>query len=233
MIKRINNIKNYYPYFIIFIIFHLIYFKLNIESNTKLKTLISFYSSLSIFMSIYSLNMQINQTKLNRISSDVVYINNIFSNIDNDIYNFFSKNDKMYYYYYELYNGNSNENEENSNEENSNEGNSNEENSNYKEENNNYKEENNNYKEEDRNINLEKFISFKILFNFETLINYIDALRNVNSITTELDIAEEKLKKILNIFLKSKIFIEYWKEYSKTLAMDWTKDYFDLYFEYY
>jgi len=204
MIKRINDIKNYYPYFIIFIIFHLIYFKLNIESNTKLKTLISFYSSLSIFMSIYSLNMQINQTKLNRISSDVVYINNIFSNIDNDIYNFFSKNDKMYYYYYELYNENSNENEGN-----------------------------NNYKEEDRNINLEKFISFKILFNFETLINYIDALRTANSITTELDIAEEKLKKMLNIFLKSKIFIEYWKEYSKTLAMDWTKDYFDLYFEYY
>jgi hypothetical protein len=202
MIKKVNDIKNYiknyYLYFIIFIIFNFVYFQLNIETNTKLKTLISFYGSLSIFLSIYSLYITITQMTLNRISSDVVYINNIFSNIDNDIYNLFSKNDKMYYYYDNLYNGNTN------------------------------------YKEEDRNINLEKFISIKILLNIETIINYIDALRTSNNnMTTELDMAELKLKKLLTIFLKSKIFIEYWKEFSKTLAMNWTKDYFDLYFEYY
>lgn len=176
---------------------HVLYFTLNIGKNDKFKTLISFYGSLSIFITVYSLYNQINQTVLNRISSDVTYVNNIFSNIDNDIYNFFSKNDKMNYYYNELYYGISN------------------------------------YKLEDRNIQLEKILSFKLLSNIETLINYMDAIKSAGGITSELDIAEVKLKKILNIFLKSKIFVDNWKEYSKLIAMNWTKDYFDLYFEYY
>lgn len=197
MTERINNVTNYYPVIFIFIVIHFAYFALNIGNNEKFKTLISFYASLSIFISVYSLYLQINNTKLNRISSDVVYINSIISNIDNDIYNFFSKNDKMNYYHRELYIGTSD------------------------------------YKEEDRNTQLEKLISFKILANSETLINYIDALKSANSITSELTIAEVKLKKMLNMFIKSKIFVENWKNYSKTIAMDWTKDYFDLYFEYY
>ena len=197
MIKRIKNIKSYYPFIIIFVLIHFAYFTLNIASNDKFKTLVSFYGSLSIFISTYSLFIAINNNKLNRISSDVVYINKIFSDIDNDIYNFFSKNDKMSYYYKELYNNISE------------------------------------YKEDDRNIQLEKIISFKILSNAETLINYIDSLKSVNNISNDLEIGEIKLKKLLDIFLKSKIFVQYWKEYSKTIAMNWTKDYFDLYFEYY
>jgi hypothetical protein len=196
MIKRIKNIKNYYNIIFILIIIHVLYFTLNIGKNDKFKTLISFYGSLSIFISTYSLYNQINQTTLNRISSDVTYVNQIFSDIDNDIYTFFSINDKMNYYYNELYYGTSN------------------------------------YKLEDRNIQLEKILSFKLLSNIETLINYIDALKVAGGITNELDIAEVKLKKILNTFLKSKIFVDNWKEYSKTIAMNWTKDYFDLYFEY-
>jgi hypothetical protein len=196
MIKRIKNIKNYYNIIFIIIFIHVLYFTLNIGKNDKFKTLISFYGSLSIFITVYSLYNQINQTILNRISSDVTYVNKIFSDIDNDIYNFFSKNDKMNYYYNELYDGISN------------------------------------YKLEDRDIRLEKILSFKLLSNIETLINYIDALKVAGGITNELDIAEVKLKKILNTFLKSKIFVDNWKEYSKTIAMNWTKDYFDLYFEY-
>jgi len=61
----------------------------------------------------------------------------------------------------------------------------------------------------------------------------MDAIKTTTTITDELKIAEEKLKKLLNLFIKSKIFVENWKEYSKTIAMIWTKDYFDLYFEYY
>ena len=197
MIKKINNIPNYYLFIFFIIIIHIAYFTFNIASNEQFKTLISFYASLSIFISIYSLYIQINNTKLNRISNDVVYINKVLSDIDIDIYNFFSKNEKMNYYYYELYNGISD------------------------------------YKEEDRNIQLEKLVSFKILSSSETLINYIDALKTANGITSELTIAEIKLKKLLAMFIKSKIFVENWKIYSKKIAMDWTKDYFDLYFEYY
>jgi len=197
MIKRIKNIKNYYPIIGVFIFVHLIYFALNVGTNDKFKTLISFYGSLSIFISAYSLYMAINNNRLNRLSGDVVYINKVFSDMDNDIYNFFSKNDKMSYYHNELYYSISN------------------------------------YKEEDRNIQLEKLISFKILSSIETLINYIDALKSENAMVNELDIAEIRLKNILKIFLKSKIFVENWKQYSKEIAMDWTKDYFDLYFEYY
>ena len=197
MIKEIKNIKKYQTYIIIFAVVNFAYFMLNIGKNDKFKTLISFYGSLSIFISVYSLNMQINQSSLNRISSDVVYINKIFTDIDSDIYNFFSKNDKLSYYYDELYDKKTE------------------------------------YKKEDRNIPLEKLISFKILSNVETLINYLDALKTANGITSQLIIAEKKLKKLLNLFIKSLIFVEHWKEYKKTLATQWTIDYIDLWCEYY
>lgn len=197
MIQKFKNIKKYQKYIVIFAIVNIAYFMLNIGKNDKFKTLISFYGSLSIFISVYSLNMQINQSTLNRISSDTVYINKIFTDIDSDIYGFFSKNDKLSYYYDELYDKKTE------------------------------------YKKEDRNIPLEKLISFKILSNVETLINYIDALKTANGMSNQLTIAENKLKKLLILFLKSPIFVEHWKEYKNTIAMNWTMDYFDLYFEYY
>jgi hypothetical protein len=197
MDKKIKNINKYYPYIIIFIVINAAYFILDIGVNDKFKTLISFYGSLSIFISMYSLYMSINNNKLNRISSDIVYINKIFSDIDNDIYVFFKNNTSMKYYYNELYNSVSD------------------------------------YTEENRNIQLEKLISYKILSNAETLINYIDVFKTANGMSSELNIAEIKLKNLLNLFLKSKIFVQNWKEYSQKIAMSWTKDYFDLYFEYY
>jgi hypothetical protein len=194
MFENLDYLKKNQRYIIFFIFINFAYFGLNIGKNDKFKTLISFYGSLSIFISVYSLLMQINQSKLNRISNDIVYINKIFSDIDNDIYSFFSKNESMKYYYYELY------------------------------------EQNSDYKEENRNKELEKLFTFKILSNAETLINYIDALKSANSKTEQINIAETKLKKLLKNLLKSKIFVENWKQYSKIIAMDWTKDYFDLYF---
>ena len=197
MIENLNFFKKNQKYILFFFFINIAYFGLNIGKNDKFKTLISFYGSLSIFISVYSLLMQINQTKLNRISNDITYINKIFSDIDTDIFNFFSKNENMKYFYYEIYDQNSD------------------------------------YKDENRNKELERMFSFKILSNTETLINYIDSLKAANGKTPQLNIAESKLKKLLNNLLKSKIFIENWKEYSKSIAMDWTKDYFDLYFEYY
>ena len=186
--------KKYKIYIFIFIIINILYFGLNIEQNDKFKTLISFYGSLSIFISMNSLLLQINQSKLNRISNDIIYVNKVFSDIDNDIYSFFENNNDMIYYYNELYNGESK------------------------------------YNEKDRNLKSEKIISYKILSNSETIINYIDLLNIANGETSQLKIAELKLKKLLSQFLKSKIFNEYWKEYRETIAMNWTKDYFEIYF---
>jgi hypothetical protein len=138
--------------------------------------------------------LKINQSKLNRISNDIIYVNKVFSDIDNDIYSFFENNNDMIYYYNELYNGESK------------------------------------YNEKDRNLKSEKIISYKILSNSETIINYIDLLNTANGETSQLKIAELKLKKLLSQFLKSKIFNEYWKEYRETIAMNWTKDYFEIYF---
>lgn len=197
MVKREKNNQVYYIYIAIFIAINFLYFYLNMGNNDEFKTLVSFYASLSIFISSYSLYLQINSSKLNRISSDVAYVNKIFSDIDFDVYNFFSKNTKINYYYDELYKNISN------------------------------------YKEEERDKQLEKLISFRILSNVETLINYTDALKLQNGSSSEIEIAEIRLKKLLEMFLKSKIFVENWKEYSTTIAMDWTRDYFDLYFEYY
>ena len=103
MSERIKNVKRYYPFIFVAVVIHIAYFTLNIGKNDKFKTLISFYGSLSIFISAYSLYMAINNNRLNRISSDIVYINKVFTDINNDIYNFFSKNTKINYYYNELY----------------------------------------------------------------------------------------------------------------------------------
>lgn len=88
-----------------------------------------------------------------------------------------------------------------------------------------------NYKETDRNINLEKIISIQILSGIDSLINYIDSYKKVSIDNFQLVLAEEKIKKILGLFIKSKIFYENWKQFRKTLALDWTKDYIDIYFD--
>jgi hypothetical protein len=88
-----------------------------------------------------------------------------------------------------------------------------------------------NYKETDRNIALEKIISNQILSGIDSLINYIDSYKKVNINNFQLNLAEEKIKKLLGLFMKSKIFFEHWKQFRKTLALNWTKDYIDLYFD--
>lgn len=193
----IKNYKknNYLIYIIIFILINLLYFRFDFGNNTKLKTLIAFYGSLSIFLSVTSFAMTAKQATLTRLSSDVVYVNQVFSNLDNDIYNFFQKYDKLMYYYNELYNVPTT------------------------------------YKEEDRNFNLEKIISKRICTHFDILINYIDSLKVMDGASSEIKNAEDKLKKILQLFLKSKIFVENWKEYSSKIALDWTNDYIEMNFD--
>lgn len=194
ILANIKNYKknNYLIMIIIFILVNLLYFKLNIGENTKLKTLIAFYGSLSIFMTIYTFATQLNQNALNRLSSDVVYVNQVFSNIDNDIFNFFQKNDKLMYYYDELYGFP------------------------------------HKYEEKDRNKSLEKLISKRLCTHIDILINYIDSLKVMNGSSSGVIDAEEKLKKVLKLFLGSKIFVENWKEYSTQIALDWTNDYIDI-----
>lgn len=85
-----------------------------------------------------------------------------------------------------------------------------------------------NYNQADRNIAMEKIISNQILSGIDSLINYIDSYKKVSIDNFQLVIAEEKIKKILNLFMKSKIFLEHWKQFRKTLALNWTKDYIDI-----
>ena len=54
----------------------------------------------------------------------------------------------------------------------------------------------------------------------------------MNKSSFQLIIAEEKLKKLLNLFFKSKIFLEHWDHFRNKLALKWTKDYIDLYVDY-
>lgn len=76
-----------------------------------------------------------------------------------------------------------------------------------------------------RDIDLEEIITNNILVNIDSLINYLDAFKKMNGNNFQLIIIENKLNKILNQFLKSKIFIQNWNKYKKIFALDLTKSY--------
>ena len=81
-----------------------------------------------------------------------------------------------------------------------------------------------------RDINLEQIFTNNILTNVDSLINYIDSFKLVNGTNFQLKIMEEKLEKLLNQLMKSKIFVENWNKFKTTLALKWTKNYIELYF---
>lgn len=81
-----------------------------------------------------------------------------------------------------------------------------------------------------RDINLEQIFTNNILTNVDSLINYIDSFKLVNGTNFQLKIMEEKLEKLLNQLMKSKIFVENWNRFKTTLALKWTKNYIELYF---
>jgi hypothetical protein len=81
-----------------------------------------------------------------------------------------------------------------------------------------------------RDINLEQIFTNNILTNVDSLINYIDSFKLVNGTNFQLKIMEEKLEKLLNQLMRSKIFVENWNKFKTTLALKWTKNYIDLYY---
>jgi hypothetical protein len=81
-----------------------------------------------------------------------------------------------------------------------------------------------------RDTNLEQILSNNILINIDALVNYIDSFKITNGVNFQLKIMEEKLLKLLTQFMKSKIFVENWKKFKKSLALNWTKNYIELYF---
>jgi hypothetical protein len=81
-----------------------------------------------------------------------------------------------------------------------------------------------------RDTNLEQIFTNNILTNVDSLINYIDSFKLVNGTNFQLKIMEEKLEKLLNQLMKSKIFVENWNKFKTTLALKWTKNYIDLYY---
>ena len=81
-----------------------------------------------------------------------------------------------------------------------------------------------------RDINLEQILTNNILINVDALVNYIDSFKIINGTNFQLKIMEEKLLKLLTQFMKSKIFIENWKKFRDSLALKWTKNYIELYF---
>jgi translation initiation factor 2 beta subunit (eIF-2beta)/eIF-5 len=83
---------------------------------------------------------------------------------------------------------------------------------------------NSNYNEKNRNLYLEQLITNKILSNIDSFINFIIVFKNINN-SDELLIVEKKLKNILTLFLKSKIFKQNWLYYKDNLALQITKDY--------
>jgi hypothetical protein len=82
-----------------------------------------------------------------------------------------------------------------------------------------------------RDLNLEQILTNNILINVDALVNYIDSFKLTTGSNFQLKIMEEKLIKLLGQFMKSKIFVENWKKFRKTLALKWTKNFIELYFK--
>jgi hypothetical protein len=183
-----NLVLNNWTYLFIFVIIHLIFLKFEVFKNTHVKTLIEFYGSFAFILSVYSIYIQVKNQYNNTLISEVNNFSIIFENINLSIYNCFSSNPNMKYYYNELYFGKSN------------------------------------YNEKDRNIYLEQLISTRILSSIDSFVNYLSVFKNINN-SYELLLVEMKLKSLLTLFLKSKIFKENWLHYKDHLALQITKDY--------
>jgi hypothetical protein len=189
-------LKNYGIYIIFFIFFSYLYIKFHFYENQSLSNLFKFYSSLLFFLTIINMYITINYQYFDTIRTQVNTYNSMFDELNTSIYDYFTANLSLKYYYDELYFGKSD------------------------------------YKDSDRNKLLEQIITGKILSQVDSFINYIDSFKKINKNTFQIFLTEEKLKKLLNLFFKSNIFLENWIFYKKNLSLKWTIDYIDLYIDY-
>lgn len=74
-----------------------------------------------------------------------------------------------------------------------------------------------------RNITLERNFFDILMDNISTIIIYLDNYKYINS-TNKINI-KERLDKLLSLHVKSKYFLEYWREYKKFNAQQVVKDY--------
>jgi hypothetical protein len=95
--------NNLYFLFIIFGI-HYIYWVSNIADNTKFKTLLSIYGTLSISLSIYNVYTSSITQYTATINNQISYLNQLSQNITQTTSSFFANNKDMKYYYEELFN---------------------------------------------------------------------------------------------------------------------------------
>jgi len=103
--KFIDFIYNNNLYFL-FIIFgiHYLYWISNIADNTKFKTLLSIYGTLSISLSIYNVYTSTKTQYATTINNQISYLNQLSQNITQTTSSFFANNKDMKYYYDELFN---------------------------------------------------------------------------------------------------------------------------------
>lgn len=106
--KSIINYIKKNIFYIVIIIFgvHFIYFKSNIGSNPKIKTLISIYgiSAIGLLLSMFGAYNASKINYVNTINNQISYLNQLFQNITQSISAFFINNKNMRYFYDELYN---------------------------------------------------------------------------------------------------------------------------------
>jgi len=190
-------INNYGIYIFIFLCFNYLYIRFHVYDNMTITHLSKFYGSLLFFITIINMYISLNYQYFETIRTQVNTYNLMFDELNTSIYDYFTTNQKLKYYYDELYYQQSN------------------------------------YTDADRNKLLEQIITGKILSHVDSFINYIDSFKKINKTNFQIFITEEKLKKLLNLFFKSKIFLENWSYFKKNLSLKWTVDYVDLYIDYY
>jgi hypothetical protein len=108
ILNIILNNKTYVLIFICVVVFHYFFWINNLGTNQNFQTLVSFYGSLGIILTVYSIYIQNINDYFNTINTGIGYFNQLFESLNSNVVNYFNNNDKLYYYYDELYNNNSN-----------------------------------------------------------------------------------------------------------------------------
>ncbi len=108
-LEKIKQLINSNKYTLgLFLVFHYIYFNTQVGENPNFQTLLSFYGSLGIILTIINMYNQQKTNYFSIVNTEINYFNNIYSNINNNITNFFLTHKELAYFYNELYNGVSN-----------------------------------------------------------------------------------------------------------------------------
>lgn len=107
ILNIILNNKLYVSIFVIVVVFHYFFWVNNLGVNQNFQTLISFYSSLGILLTIYSIYIGNVNNYFSTINTGIGYFNQLFDSLNSNVVSYFNNNEKLYYYYDELYNNNS------------------------------------------------------------------------------------------------------------------------------